>query len=343
MNKNAFGIICANYETSGFGSLMNKRTMSSLPFGGRYRMIDFPLSAMVHAEITAVGLIMPYYYRSLIDHVGTGKAWGLDRKIDGLFPLPGSAYSAPSGDYKLRIGDLLENYRFLERRPEGANAVILASSKVCNLDLKMILAEHEKSGKEATVVFYTRSGGKRRPMDILILSRETLMRITNMYKNHPYESLYAAMMTFLGENQINEYVFDGYVADIRDIGDYVNASKDLLKPEVHAELFNPDRLILTKTQDEAPALYRNGSSVKNSLVAAGCVIEGEIENCILFRNVTVEKDTVLQNCIIMQHATVRSGARLSNVILDKYACVGKDVKLEGGSKRPIIIPKNDLI
>lgn len=343
MNKNAFGIICTNYETAGFGTLLERRTIASLPFGGRYRMVDFPLSSMVHAGITAVGLIMPYYYRSLIDHVGTGKSWGLDRKIDGLFPLPGSAYSAASGDYKLRIGDLIENRRYLERRPEGAYAVIMASSKICNLDLKLILAEHERSGKEATIVYYKNPGGKKRLMDIIIIPGETLIRITKRYQNHPYESLFVAITTLLGEKNINEHIVGGYIADIIDISDYVSASKDLLKPEVHAELFNPDRLILTKTQDEAPTLYRNGSSVKNSLVAAGCVIEGKIENCILFRNVRVEKDTVLRNCIVMQHTTIRNNANLSNVILDKSAYVGKGVRLEGGTERPIIIPKNDMV
>jgi NDP-sugar pyrophosphorylase family protein len=176
-----------------------------------------------------------------------------------------------------------------------------------------------------------------------MLLRKLASDYKNELKSFSAESLFVAITTLLGEKNINEYIIGGYVADIIDISDYVSANKDLLKPEVHAELFNPNRLILTKTQDEAPTLYRNGSSVKNSLVAAGCVIEGKIENCILFRNVRVEKDTVLQNCIIMQHATIRNNANLSNVILDKYAYVGKGVRLEGGTERPVIIPKNNMV
>jgi len=280
MNKNTFGVICANYENTGFGPLLQKRTLASLPFGGRYRMVDFPLSAMVHAGITTIGLIMPFYYRSLMDHVGTGKPWSLDRKIDGLFALPGSAYAQSHVGMKTHVGDLGFNKRFLERRRPGTNGIFMAASNVCNIDLKPIIEFHENSGKPVTFVYYIDKDGNKQYADICVASRDEIMDIITKFHSRPFESLHDAITEYENPKQINEYIFEGYIRCIDNVQDYIQANMDLLNPKIHEELFNSNRIIYTKTQDEAPAHYTEGSSVKNSIVSAGCLIEGKIENCI---------------------------------------------------------------
>lgn len=341
--NNTFGIICANYDVEDFGSLLEKRTISSLPIAGKYRMVDFSLSAMVHAGITAVGLVMPYYYRSLIDHVGTGKAWGLDRKIDGLFPLPGQMYAREESGYKFHVGDMIDNHRFIERRPENMNGVFMATSYVYNPDLKPIIEAHEASGKPLTVVYKKGTNGKKVFIDISIMSKKAIEEIMSAYKNKPFVSWVDAATEYLGKKNINEYIYDGYAEEIVDVSDYMKISQDLLDPKVTKQIFIRSRDLITKTQDEAPAVYGDNAKVTNSFVSDGCKIEGTVENCILFRSVTVEKGAVLKNCVVMQHSIISAGAKLTNVIADKYVRVSKDVKLEGGSARPIILHKNETV
>lgn len=340
--NNTFGIICANYDLEDFGSLLDHRTISSLPFAGRYRMVDLPLTAMVRAGINAVGLIMPYYYRSLIDHVGTGKAWGLDRKVDGLFPLPGSIYSREDSGYKVHVGDIVTNHRFIERRPNDTNAVFMSTSYIYNVNLKPIIESHEKSGKKVTIVNKIREDGTKHFIDISIVSKDCLLDLMYKYRDRPYMSLIEALTDMLPKKDFNEYICKGYAKEIVTPADYFNVSMDILNPEVQANLFNPEREIITKTQDEAPTLYTKTAKVKNSFIATGCVIEGTVENCIIFRNVTVEKGAVLKNCILMQHTKVESNAKLTNVIADKYVTVSSKVVLQG-NERPIILPKNERI
>jgi len=343
MNKRAFGVICANYDEQGFESLLETRTVASIPFGGRYRMVDFPLSAMVHAGITTVGLIMPHYYRSLIDHVGTGKPWSLDRKIDGLFTLPGSMASLEDSKAKIRLGDLIANHRYFERRPEDSYGIFMATSNIFNMDLKPVMEFHEKNGKPVTFICGKNKKGEKVSMHAACVSRELLLKIIETYKNQPYRSLADVLRKEVSPKDTNEYLFEGYNAEISNVEDYINASMDLLNPDIHNELFTKKRIIYTKTQDEAPAHYCSGSSVKNSLVAAGCRIEGSIENCIIFRNVTIEKGAVLKNCIVMQHSKVHENAKLSNCILDKYVHISKDLEIKASKNKPFVIPKNKRI
>lgn len=343
MNNKAFGVICANYDAKNFGALLEKRTIASLPFGGRYRLVDFPLSAMVHAGIDTVGLIMPYHYRSLIDHVGTGKPWNLDRKIDGLFTLPSEPLAASDMGSRVHLADIIANKRYFQRRPGGSYGVFMATSTISNIDLKPIMEAHEKSGKQITLVCYKNAAGKECRLDLALISRETLLIMIDRYINRPYEDSTSALMKCVLPKDINKYEYTGYVKEINDVSDYIEASFGLLDPKVHKKIFDPERIIYTKTQDEAPALYAKGSSVKNSLVSAGCVIEGSIENCILFRNVTIKKGAVLKNCIVMQHTKIDSDTKLTNCILDKYVKVSSGVSMEGGKERPIIIGKNEEI
>jgi len=338
--KNVFGIIFANYTAEGFGDLLSRRTIASLPYGGRYRLVDFPLSNMVNSGITTVGLIMPSFYRSLIDHVGSGKEWNLDRKIGGLYILPGTVYGGHSTKESIRLSDLLENHRYIERRPDESFALIASASKVYNMDYRPLIEQHRESGKTVTFVYYKNRHGERVSLETLIVNKEVLMGLVRDFSSYSHLDLAKLLHQEIEPRDVGRYEFNGYVRSIDSVQDYVKASKELLIPKIQEELFRGERSIYTKTQDEAPTLYGDNAKVKNSIISAGCEIEGTVENCILFRNVKVNKGAKLKDCIVMQHSKIAEDAELDNVILDKYVKITKGVKLTGGEERPVIVRKN---
>ena len=338
--NNVFGIIFANYNASGFGELLHRRTIASLPFAGRYRLIDFPLSNMVNSGIGTVGLIMPTAYRSLIDHVGSGKEWNLSKKIGGLFILPGTVFSGSSNTEKFMLSDLLVNHRYIERRAEGTYALISSANEVCNLDYTEMIEQHIESGKTVTFAYFKDENGEEKSLDCFVVSRETLLGIIKSYPRSSHLDLVELLKSEFGQDDIGRYVFDAFVRPIDTIEDYIKANRELLDSQIHKDLFRGERAIFTKIQDEAPTIYNDGCVVKNSLIPAGCNISGTVENCVLARNVEVEEGACLKNCIVFQHCIIKRGSVIENAILDKYVTVSTSVRLCGGTERPLIIGKN---
>ena len=308
--QDVFGLIFANYTGTDFGELLSKRTIASLPYAGRYRLVDFPLSNMVNSGIGTVGLIMPSNYRSLIDHVGSGKQWNLDKKIGGLFILPGTVYGTHGTTQKFTLSDIIVNHRYIERRSNQNYAIITSASKVCNVDYSDMIEKHIKSGRAVTFAYY-KADGELKPLDTFMVNRSVLVSIINGYAGYAHLDLVDLLTKELEPSEIGSYVFEDYVINIETI--------------------------------EPPTHYSDNALVKNSLVSAGCIIEGSIENCILFRNVHVEEGASLKNCIVFQHGTIESGAEITNAILDKYVTATRGVKLSGGERRPLIIEKNTVL
>ena len=338
--KNVFGIIFANYTAGDFGELLTRRTIASLPFASRYRLVDFPLSNMVNSGIQTVGLIMPSVYRSLIDHVGSGKEWGLDRKTGGLFILPGTVFSSKGNRQKFTLSDLLVNQRYIVRRKHSTDALITCASKIYNIDFTDLIEQHRAEDRTVTFAYYKAPDGELKSLDCFIVKHNVLIDIIDSYSTYSHLDLVELLQKEIPQEEIGTYIFGGKVESIDCLADYVRASFDLLDSDRHKELFRGERRVFTKVQDEPPTRYGDHASAKNSLVPAGCKIDGKVENSILFRNVTVEEGAVLKNCIIFQHCVIRSGAVLENVILDKYVDAGKGVKLQGGVDKPLIIGKN---
>ena len=341
--KNVFGIIFANYTAEGFGALLSQRTIASLPYGGRYRLIDFPLSNMINSGITTVGVIMPSSYRSLIDHIGSGKEWNLDRKIGGLFILPGTIYGGHNTQESIMLSDLLTNSRYIQRRESETYALIASSNKVYNMDYRPMVEQHIESGKTVTFAFYRDKAGNPRKLETLIVNRAELMTLVNDFASYSHLDLARLLQKEIPGSDIGRYEFSGYVKNVDSVQDYLEASFDLLDPAIQDAVFRGPRTIYTKTQDEAPTFYGDDAKVDNSLISAGCEIDGTVENCILFRNVKVAKDAVLKNCIVMQHTTIGAGANLENMIMDKYITVNEGVKITGNPEKPMIIRKNAVL
>ena len=363
--KKTVGFISANYTSHDFGGLTDERSYASLPFGGRYRLIDFPLSNMVNSGINTVGVVAPYNFRSLLDHLGDGKSWDISRKVGGMYVLPGSVYGVYTGNSKFLLRDLIENRRFFER-DEPANVLISGSNMIYNMDYRPLIESHEKSACPVTFLYktvdreepglyldvdengsvkkidYENTGSNKLFLDCMVVEYNFLMNFINWFSTLDYMDIVEIMMGQLGEIGADAYEFTGYVGNIETADDYMRVNMDLLTQSVHEELFDGERQIYTKVQDEAPVLYRPGASVKNSLIATGCVIEGSVENCIIARGVRVKKGAVLKNCIINQSSYVLENARVENVIADKYVTINPGTEVKGGEK-PLIINKNQSL
>ncbi len=366
MNR-TIGLISTNYTVSGYSELTAERPPASIPFGGRYRFLDFALSNMVNSRITTVGFITPYYYRSILDHMGAGKEWGLDKKNGGLFVLPGSVFGFKDAGGRFLLRDVLRNERYLQRGTEDY-VLCCDCSLVYNADYQPMIAQHELEGKPVTFLYKKTDPRVRRRgwyltldesgrvagleqadageylfLNCFLIDRTFFLRFLHDFRTLGYMDICEVLRMNLDSVHVGSFEFTGYVGFTDGIVDYVRSSMDLLNPAVRHELFSPDRQIYTKIHDEPPAVYVPGAKVRNSVISAGSIIEGTVENSILFREVRVEKGAVVRNCIIMEHDVVCSGAQLSWCVCDKLVSIGEGVTVTGTAEHPCILPKGKTI
>lgn len=367
--NNVLGLIFSNVHEERAGKLAADRTMGSIPFGGRYRMIDFPLSNMINFGINKVGVITKKDYPSLIDHLGSGKEWNLSRKREGLYILP--PFEEESGIRNSRIESLNSIKAFIEKSDEDY-VLLTDSDTVCNIDYSDIFSQHVKTGADITLVcaFGKPPKGMSSP---LILSTGSDMRVRDMLISQEPErkryygigmmltqrrllmqlvadcisrNLYSFKRDLLQRNlaflKIYAYEFKNFAKTICSTEAYYDASMALLNPNVRAQLFSPCRPIFTKIHDDMPARYGAGSSVSNSLVANNCVIEGQVENSVLFRGVHIGKDTAVKNCVITQGSCIRPGSRLSYAIVDRNTII-KDGRTRFGLYPIPFLPQPDNV
>ena len=366
MNR-TIGLVTTNYNITGFGELSEQRAAACVPFGGRYRLLDFALSNLVNSRIMTVGLITPYYYRSILDHVGAGKEWGLDRKDGGLYVLPGSAYGFRDTEGRFLFRDFIHNLTYFQRG-DGDYILATCGTMVANIDFQPMIARHELTGDNVTLLCRRVKPGETRRacyvsldeegrvtgigrsdhgdamfLDSLIIDRSLVLRLARDFANMGHLDLMDILSLALGGLHIGVYNFDGYVADMGSAAEYLKSSMELQNRDVRRELFNPDRQIFTKVHDTAPGLYADSSRVKNSLVASGSIIKGQVENSVVFRSVKIEEGAVVKNSVIYDKCVIRSGVRLENVICDRSVTVTADTVICGTPDSPCILPKGGVI
>ncbi len=372
--SNVLGLIFANMHELTVTDLTKNRAMASIPFGARYRLIDFPLSNMVNSGISNVGVVTKSNYQSLLDHIGSGDEWDLSRKTGGLHFLPPYSNNYTNGGlYRGRLEALAGVEGFIANA--HADYVLLTDCDcVANVDYKKVVDYHEEKGADITVVYgrsvFTPEQTKTRTilkvsdqgevcdvlirpdmagefdasMNIFVMSKEFLMKTINESVSRNLYSFEVDILQHkLAELKVFGYRFDGYYSQIDGIQAYYQANMDLMNKEVRTELFNLTDPIYTKVRDDAPAVYGLEASAKNSLIADGCVIEGTVENSVLFRGVKVGKGAVIKNCILMQDAEVGDKCELNYVIADKNVKVGNYRSLCGTVDYPVFVNKNSAV
>jgi glucose-1-phosphate adenylyltransferase len=363
--KNYMGILMLNENDELIKRLTRNRPLASIPFGGRYRIIDFVLSNMVNAGLTNIGVFTDMKTRSLMDHLGSGKPWDLARKLNGLF-IFNFGYS---NIYMNETETLKNNIEYFYKSKEDY-AILSSSNMICNIDYKAAAAYHETSGADITVVYKKVTDGRVNfidcstlnlsknktvlsvgrnigtednaniCMEMFIMSKKVLINlILECIKTGYYSSIKEAIYRKLDTLHVNAYEFKGYLSCISCINSYYNASMDLLNSNINKELFLNNGRIYTKSQDEPPTLYSDSSNVSNSLIANGCIIEGSIENSIIFRRVKIHKDAEIKNCIIMQNCEIKAGAKLTNIIIDKHIVIEEGKELKGDIDFPLVVEK----
>lgn len=363
INQKAIGYITANYASKDNSALLNTRPLASCPFMGRYRLIDFPLSNMSNAGIRTVGVVLPTNYRSIVDHIGSGREWELDRKKGGLFLLQGSAFGTAKTGLRFLLRDIIDNRMLFERATEPY-VVVSGTNIVFNMDLSDVIDAHERSGVGVTMVYkkaersigdVTRlnigdagrvksveagvSYGENMFLDCFIINRELLLRICDEYESLDYLDLFEAIKNDYERIDVCSYEFKGMAVGMFDEESYYRRSMDMLNPEVMHELFTHERPILTKAHDTAPAKYAKGSNACNSFISAGCRIDGTVRGSILSRDVEVENGAYVSNSIIMQGCKIHRGARIENAILDKNNVVPAGTELRGTPDHILVVPK----
>ena len=368
--KNIVGIVFSNAYDECISELTGIRTMGSVPFACRYRLIDFALSNMVNSGIEKVGVLTKSNYQSLMDHVGTGKPWDLSRKNDGLFILPPFSTNETGGN-RDKLASLKGIMGFISRSDE--EYVLLSDCNVVhNLDVEALMDFHTAKNADMTIVY--KKGKVPALKDVIVLhmnddgkaEKVTLYPVTDENVNFSlnvilmkkallerliHEAIrlnYKDFETDLIQGNVDKlniygYEEKGYSAVIESLQSYYNINMELLNPDNCDDLFNADRPVYTKVRDDMPAIYGLGSSVKNSLVADGCIIEGTVENSILFRGVRVEKGAVVKNSIIMQDGFVAQNATLNCVVVDKSVVITPNKTLSGAESYPVHIGKEIVI
>ena len=377
--KDAMGIIYTTKDDLSLRELTTQRAVAALPVAGRYRVVDFILSNMVNSGVRNVGVITQRNYHSLMDHLGSGKEWDLHTRNNGLFILPPFLTRENGGEYVGVLDALRANFDYLRRSRQ--ELVILASSHtIFSTSFEPMLRQHEESGADVTLM-YTQAdtsmlefaGGSGwnhafinvlpdgkvtdmevNPnaasyanicMDVMIIKRTLLMHLADQAFSHGLHGLYRDLLRSAidtGSLKVYGYAFNGFRRRIETVKSYYQANMDLLDAGVREELF-AKQPVYTKIRDEVPAKYAPGAQVKNSLVADGCIIEGTVENSILFRGVHVGRGAVVKDSIIMQDSDIGANVELENVIFDKAVTIRTNGRLIGEKQYPIVIGKNTTL
>lgn len=374
----AAGLIFSNIHDSNIPELTRYRTLASVPFGCRYRLVDFALSNMVNSNITKVGIITHNNYQSLMDHIGNGKDWDLARRSGGIKILPPfiTAYDNNTAQklYTTRLEALMGVTNFISRCNEDY-IVLTDCDVVCNIDLKRVIAQHTETDADVTVVtkkinvaehelsshvyVVTRdaeggvgeileyspdvTGQQEVSMNIMVFKRLYLLNAIQDAAAHGYTNIYRDIIN-RQSGKVMVYEYDGYYEVISSLAGFFRTNMTLLDPKVRAELVaSQEAPIYTKVRNSPPSRYASTAKVRNSMVADGCVIEGTVENSIIFRGVHVGKGAVIKNSILLQDTYVGSDARLDCVISDKNVLIKDGRTLAGHETLPFFLPKGTMV
>lgn len=369
--KKAIGIILnVDGDNSDLNELLQHRSISTLPFGGRYRMIDFTLSNMVNSGISHVGVVGSHKYSSLIDHLGTGKEWSLSRKTQDLSILAGSSSVRFGNLMKINLRDLYNNRAFLQHSSDE-DVVISAPNLVTSFSFNASYKIHKTNNSDVTLIF------KRVQPSFTFENNDVFLefdkyRITNIHyqKEKMTDHCYADMMIIkksvlldlmeLGERTGEWDLMDmiktnldtlrvygaphtGYINRVHDLAKYYEANMDLLEFDIMKELFLSENSIHTKIKDNHPTLYQNEAVVRNSIVGSGCEVEGKIYHSVLFRDSKIGYGSEISNSIIMQKAEIGNNVKLNYVIFDKDVKIRDNASLVGTKDNPIVLSKGMVI
>ena len=375
--KNTLGIIIGFDGNNDLRELSEHRPVASVPFCGRYRVIDFMMSNLVNSGCYQVAVLMRDKYQSLLDHLGSGKDWDLSRKRGGMFLLPPNAFAPKSSplvteNYRTSL-EALGSISDMLNKNKSEHVLICSADIVANIPLDEVMKEHKKSEADVTIVCTKNPEGgafdmflglsprhevedirngdnmggkcKYKSMGIYIMKRKYLQSLLSDCVTHNLRSFERDAMqhVFKRGDKVHGYVFDKYSAKIENVKGYFSASMDMLDKDIRDQVFLKNRPILTKIYDEAPTYYGEDAEVSDSLIADGSRIEGTVENSIIFRGCTIAKDAIVKDSIVLPNSSIGEGVELSYVVTDKGVTVRENRKMMGSATYPVAIAKNATV
>lgn len=375
--KNTLGIIIGFDSNNDLRELSEHRPVASVPFGGRYRVIDFMMSNLVNSGCYQVAVLMRDKYQSLLDHLGSGKDWDLSRKRGGMFLLPPNAFAPKSSplvteNYRTSL-EALGSISDMLNKNKSEHVLICSADIVANIPLDEVMKEHKKSEADVTIVCTKNPEGgafdmfldlsprhevedirngdnmggkcKYKSMGIYIMKRKYLQSLLSDCVTHNLRSFERDAMqhVFKRGDKVHGYVFDKYSAKIENVKGYFSASMDMLDKDIRDQVFLKNRPIRTKIYDEAPTYYGEDAEVSDSLIADGSRIEGTVKNSIIFRGCTIAKDAVVKDSIVLPNSSIGEGVELSYVVTDKGVTVRENRKMVGSATYPVAIAKNATV
>ncbi|MBE6964317.1 MAG: glucose-1-phosphate adenylyltransferase subunit GlgD [Ruminococcaceae bacterium] len=365
------GIIFSYEQRSGLKELSAIRSAASLPFAGRYRAVDFPLSNLVNAGVTDVGVVLNGHYQSMLDHLGSGKVWDLSRKRGGLKILPPFNYQKDWGvmPFRGKIEALAGVRSYLDNIRQDY-VVLMDGDLVANLPLADVLEQHIASGADISMVcandsffiedgtYFEKDGSGRvtevlyhlqtprgyRSLETYVLSTKLLKELVDECHGKGQYS-WRQDVLLAKKDVLHEqcYVWTGFATQMRTVKEYYDRSMQLLDPVIRRDLFTPERPIRAKGADKASTYVGESGRCVNALVAEGCRIEGVVENSILFPGVVVEAGAEVRNCVLFKETAVRRGAQLQYIIADKNVEILADRTLIGHESYPIVLAKGSKV
>ena len=365
LTNNILGLVFPNSKDSTLPEFTHTRAMGSVPFAGRYRLIDFTLSSMTNAGIQKVGVMLKENYLSLMAHVAGGQEWDLSRKRDGITVFP--PYGGGSKMSKGRMDSLYFILDYLENSKE--DFVVMANCDIVrSLDYGDIVAKHIAANADVTAVYqkldnkgagikdsisltlneenratkilvddYTQ-GSQNVVMNVFVISRKLLVEMVKAAHSYGYKSFERDILP-LGIDLMNivGYEFTEYCPKITDLKSFYDANMALIDPEKLKITFPKRKPVYTRVRDDAPTIHSMGSKVKNSIIADGCVIEGEVENCVIFRGVTVKKGAKVKNCVILKDGIINENSTMNYVITDRLVVVSEGQTVSGSENYPVFV------
>lgn len=369
---NVMGILFS--DDGALGALTENRTMASLPFGGRYRLVDFALSNLCCAGIRRVGIIARQNYQSLMNHIGSGEEWGMEMEEGGLEYLTPYSSSKISED-RGKLESLYYAMRFLRKGREDDLVVLIDAATLCNLDLTEILEAHIQSGKDITIVTkkdiadgnrplplavkldkkgqvvdmvaeYAAPRGYEASIGIFVLSKTWLMAQVEAHIARNRYHLGRDLVLGLWQKQeatVHIFSYEGLVMYNHTVEEYFQNNLRLTEKNIREDLFSRKHPVYTKVRDRVPTYYGETGAVENCSVADGCILEGTVRNSVLFRQVHIKPGAQVENCVIMNDTVVGEDAKLRYGILDKDVVVRKGAKLMGTETNPVIIGRGGVV
>lgn len=373
--KEAMGIIYTTKDDLSLRELTTHRPVAALPVAGRYRIVDFILSSLVNSGVRNVGVITQKNYNSLMDHLGAGKEWDLHTRNNGLFILPPYINDENGGEYSGVLEALRANFDYL-RRSKQELVILTGSKSVFSASFEPMLRQHVESGADMTVMYSKAAPGEmylsgakneahaylkveedgrvsdveinpnaasydNMAMDVFVVKRTLLIYLVDQAFSHGQRDLYSMLRDRIASGllDVRGYEYKGYHRRVETVKGYYRLNMDLLGSYYRKALFGQSP-VYTKERDEVPTVYGKNAEVKNSLIADGCVINGTVENCVIFRGVKIGSGCVIRNSIIMQDSYIEDSVELDHVILDKAVTMRANGRLIGQKQYPIVIGKN---